>query len=132
MYRRWPFFRGVIDNLSQVLAKTDLHIAANYRDVARGSTPGVSEVFDAIEQEFQRTLRAVREISGERKLLANDPVLRETLDLRAPYLDPLSYLQVELLDRKRTGRGNEGDEARLDRAIQLTINGIAAGLRNTG
>jgi len=137
MYRRWPFFRAVIDNLTQVLAKTDLHIAANYLESSRSRVPGASEVFHAIEQEFERTLRVVREIRGERELLANDPMLRETLDLRTPYLDPLSYLQVELLDRKRSGRSSEGqagevDPEAIDRAIELTINGISAGLRNTG
>ena len=134
MYRRWPYFRTVIDNLEQVLAKTDLHIGARYAELAKG-VPQASEVFLRIEKEFQRTLRAVRDISGERMLLAREPVLREAIDLRTPYLDVLSYLQVELLDRKQTGRGldRDGEDLeRVNRAIQLTINGIAAGLRNTG
>lgn len=134
MYRRWPYFRTVIDNLEQVLAKTDLHIGARYALLAK-DVPCAAEVFLQIEKEFQRTRRAVRDVSGERKLLARDPALRESLDLRAPYLDILSYLQVELLERKQTGRGmdaEEADEERVERAIQLTINGIAAGLRNTG
>ena len=132
MYRRWAYFRTVIDNLEQVLAKTDLHIGARYAALAK-DVPGASDVFLGIEKEFQRTLRAVRDISGESRLLARDPALREALDLRTPYLDTLSYLQVELLDRKQSGRGLDGqsdDLERVDRAIQLTINGIAAGLRN--
>ena len=134
MYRRWLYFRTVIDNLEQVLAKTDLHVGARYAELAR-DVPIASSVFLKIEKEFQRTLRAVRDISGERVLLARDPELRESIDLRTPYLDILSHLQVELLDRKRTGRGLEEkgrDRALAERAIQLTINGIAAGLRNTG
>lgn len=134
MYRRWPWFRTVIDNLEQVLAKTDLHVGARYAELARG-VAGASEVFLRIEKEYQRTLRAVRDVSGNRVLLARDPVLREALDLRTPYLDTLSYLQVELLDRKQSGRGiddPEHDLERVERAIALTINGIAAGLRNTG
>lgn len=131
MYRRWPYFRSVIDNLEQVLAKTDLHIAARYAELARG-VPGASEVFLRIEKEFQRTLRAVRDVSGERVLLARDPALREALDRRTPYLDILSYLQVELLERKKNGKRSRVEAAQLDRAIHLTINGIAAGLRNTG
>ena len=134
MYRRWPYFRTVIDNLEQVLAKTDLHIGARYAELASG-TPCVSDVFLRIEKEFQRTLGAIRDISGEQVLLARDPALREAIEHRTPYLDVLSYLQVELLDRKRTGRGLEPggrDLARAERAIHLTINGIAAGLRNTG
>ena len=74
-------------------------------------------------------------MTGESRLLARDPTLREALDLRAPYLDILSYLQVELLERKLTGRGIDAstdDPGRVERAIHLTINGIAAGLRNTG
>ncbi len=134
MYRRWPYFRTVIDNLEQVLAKTDLHIGARYAEIAK-ETPGSSEIFSRIEKEFQRTLRAVRDVSGERVLLARDPELRAAIEFRTPYLDVLSYLQVELLDRKRTGRGLDPaseDSERVERAIQLTINGIAAGLRNTG
>lgn len=134
MYRRWPYFRTVIDNLEQVLAKTDLHVGARYAELA-GEVGGASDVFLRIEKEFQRTLRAVRDISGERRLLARDPALREALDLRTPYLDILSYVQVELLERKRTLRSLDPsgeDLERVERAIQLTIGGIAAGLRNTG
>ena len=134
MYRRWPYFRTVFDNLEQVLAKTDLHIGARYAQLAK-DVPGAPEVFHRIEEEFERTLRAVRDVTGESRLLARDPALREALDLRTPYLDTLSYLQVELLERKLTGRGIEpstDDLARVERAIHLTINGIAAGLRNTG
>jgi phosphoenolpyruvate carboxylase len=134
MYRRWPYFRTVIDNLEQVLAKTDLHIGARYAEIAKGMS-GTSEIFVRIEKEFQRTLRAVLDVSGERVLLARDPALRAAIDLRTPYLDILSRLQVELLERKRAGRGLDGgdlDSERVERAIQLTINGIAAGLRNTG
>ncbi len=134
MYKRWPYFRTVIDNLEQVLAKTDLHIGKRYAELAR-EVECASEVFLRIEDEFGKTLRAVRDISGERVLLARDPGLREALDQRTPYLDILSYLQVELLERKKTGRGVESggdDKGRLDRAIHITINGIAAGLRNTG
>ncbi len=132
MYRRWAYFRTVIDNLEQVLAKTDLHIGARYAALAK-DVPGASEVFLQIEKEFQRTLRAVRDVSGQSRLLARDPALRVALEERVPYLDTLSYVQVELLDRKRTGRGlDPEDRERIDRAIQLTINGVAAGLRNTG
>ena len=132
MYRGWPYFRTVIQNLQQVLAKTDLHIAANYAQLAKG-VPRASEVFLRIEKEYQRTLRAVRDVSGDRVLLASDPDLRELLDQRSPYLDILSYLQVELLDRKRNGRDlDPEDPGQIDRAIHLTVNGIAAGLRNTG
>ena len=134
MYKRWPYFRTVFDNLEQVLAKTDLHIGARYARLA-DDVPCAADVFLRIEEEFERTLRAVRDVTGESRLLARDPALREALDQRAPYLDTLSYLQVELLERKRSGRGIDADSddpVRVERAIHLTINGIAAGLRNTG
>ena len=134
MYKRWPYFRTVFDNLEQVLAKTDLHIGARYARLA-DDVPCAADVFHRIEEEFERTLRAVRDVTGESRLLARDPTLREALDHRAPYLDTLSYLQVELLERKRSGRGIDADSddpVRVERAIHLTINGIAAGLRNTG
>jgi len=124
----------VLDNLEQVLAKTDLHIGARYAELAK-HVPCSSEVFARIEAEFERTLRAVRDVTGESRLLARDPELREALDERAPYLDILSYLQVELLDRKLSGRGLDpasDDAIRVERAIHLTISGISAGLRNTG
>jgi phosphoenolpyruvate carboxylase len=130
MYRRWPFFRGVIDNLSQVLVKVELHIASCYAELAN-EVPESRAIFERIEAEFLRTARAIREISGERDLLAYDRDLRERLAIRAPVLDALSYLQVELLARKRS-RESAGDPEELDRAVRLTINGIAAGLRNTG
>ncbi len=130
MYRRWPFFRGVIDNLSQVLVKVELHIAACYAELAK-DVPAAGEIFARIEAEYRRTTRVVREISGERELLAYDLDLRERLAMRAPYLDMLSYVQVELLARKRSRESAESAEE-IDRAVRVTINGIAAGLRNTG
>ncbi|HXV37416.1 MAG TPA: phosphoenolpyruvate carboxylase, partial [Myxococcota bacterium] len=130
MYRRWPFFRGVVDNLSQVLSKVELHIAACYAELA-SDVPEAREIFARIEAEYRRTTRAVREISGERELLAYDLDLRERLAMRAPYLGMLSYLQLELLARKRS-RASAADDDEIDRAVRVTINGIAAGLRNTG
>ncbi|MBW2542521.1 MAG: phosphoenolpyruvate carboxylase, partial [Deltaproteobacteria bacterium] len=128
MYRRWPLFRGMIDNLSQVLVKVELHIAACYAELA-SDVPEAAGIFERIEAEFRSTMRGVREIAGDRDVLAYDPDLRERLAIRAPYLDTLSYLQVELLSRKRN---RDADLEAIDRAIHVTVNGIAAGLRNTG
>ena len=130
MYRRWPFFRTVIDNLSQVLAKTDMRIAASYAELARG-VPGGGEIFARIEQEFNDTVRAVLDVTGEGCLLQTNPELRRSLEMRAPYLDALSYLQLELLQRRRNADAGPGADA-LVGAIHLTLNGIAAGLQNTG
>ena len=128
MYRGWPFFRTVIDNLQQVLAKADFHIAGAHAELAR-DVPGAGAIFQRIRAEFGATLRGVLAVTGARRLLANEPETRLSIERRNPYVDPLSYLQVELLARKRAG---SGEPRRLDEAIHLTINGIAAGLRNTG
>jgi phosphoenolpyruvate carboxylase len=126
MYRRWPFFRTMIDNLQQVLAKADLHIASVYAErseVAAG-------VFERIQREYRLTVRSVLTVVERSSLLADEPGLARSLALRRPDLDALGYIQAELLARKRGGARVE--PAELTQAIQLTINGIAAGLRNSG
>ena len=131
MYRGWPFFRTVIDNLQQVLAKVDLRIGVSYAELAR-DLPGASDVVAHVALEFDATLRGVLAVVGARKLLAADVALGRSIERRSPYVDVLSYLQLELLRRKRQGKVPSRDRERVDAAIQLTINGIAAGLRNTG
>jgi phosphoenolpyruvate carboxylase len=123
MYREWPFFRAVIDNVTMVLAKTDMAIAGRYAKLAPAST---KPLWRRIQQEHRRTRRQVKRLSGELKLLDNNPPLQRSISLRNPYVDPMSFLQVELLKRKRQG------EAECDRPLLLTLNGIAAGMRNTG
>lgn len=131
MYRGWPFFRSIVDNLQQVLAKVDLHIGVSYGALARG-LPGAAEILAAIEAEHARTRSGVLAVVGERRLLAGEPELRRSIERRNPYVDALSYLQLELLRRKRAGGAGQREQGRLDGAIQATIAGIAAGLRNTG
>jgi len=131
MYRGWPFFRSNIDNLQQVLAKVDLHIGVSYGALARG-LPGADEILAAIDAEHRRALAGVRAVAGGRRLLAAEPELRRSIERRNPYVDALSYLQLELLRRKRAGDAGRRERTRLDGAIQATIAGIAAGLRNTG
>jgi len=123
MYREWPFFRAVIDNVTMVLAKSDMSIAARYATLAPASTQGV---WRRIQQEHQRTRKQVKRLTGESKLLDHNPQLQRSISLRNPYVDPMSFLQVELLKRKREG------QAEVDRPLLLTLNGIAAGMRNTG
>ena len=130
MYRAWPFFHSTISNIEMTLAKADFAIARQY--AAHTPERGLGRrLFTLLEAEYQRTCRAVLQITGEKQLLDNAPVLRRSIAVRNPYVDPMSYLQVELLARKRT-RGNAVDEDKLLYAILLTINGIAAGMRNTG
>ncbi len=127
MHETWPFFRTLVANLEMVLAKTDMGIASRYADLVpdRALRDGI---FTTISDERQRTIEAVLAITGHPDLLASDPHLARAIRNRAPYLDPLNHLQVELLKRYRSGRASE----RVVRGIHLTINGIAAGLRNSG
>ncbi|GJM45185.1 MAG: phosphoenolpyruvate carboxylase [Gemmatimonadota bacterium] len=127
MYRDWSFFQTLISNVEMALAKTDLGIAKRYVD--RLVAPEHRHVFDRIRAEFDRTLREVLEVTGQKRLLDRSPVLQRTISVRAPYIDPLNYLQIALLSRHR--RDEEPDPQR-ERALLLTINGIAAGLKNTG
>jgi phosphoenolpyruvate carboxylase len=136
MYRRWPYFRSVIDNLEQVLAKVDLVLARRYVELAR-EVPATRDVFARIEAEFARARRLVCEAKGARRLLAGERELARSLALRRPWLDALGHVQVELLRRRREADLAEAPRAGaelagLSEAIQLTINGIAAALRNTG
>lgn len=134
MLREWPFFRTLISNMEQVLAKTDLGIARRYSELVADVTLR-QRVFDQIRAEFTLTLQRFRDVAGH-DLLANDPVLAAALDERFAYIDPLNHLQIDLLRRHRSAEdvaASDGDEeSRSQRTIHMTINGIAAGLRNSG
>jgi phosphoenolpyruvate carboxylase len=131
MYADWPFFRAAIGNLEMVLAKTDLGVASGYLELLTDASLR-ERMWAEVTAEHQRTLTAVLRVTGKRSLLADQPQLRETLRLRDPYIDPLSVLQAQMLARYR--RLDEGDPERpaLLEAILRSINGIAAGLQNTG
>ncbi len=123
MYRQWPFFRAVIDRVTMVLAKSDMAIAGRYAKLAPAST---RPLWRRIHEEYRRTRRQVKRLTGESRLLDHNPQLQRSISLRNPYVDPMSFLQVELLKRKREGC------TECDRPLLLTLNGIAAGMRNTG
>jgi phosphoenolpyruvate carboxylase len=126
MVRDWPFFRSVLANMSMVLAKTDLAIGARYAALA--DEGGLADrIWPKIESEWQRCVKTVAKLTGN-TLLADNPTLSRSIQNRFPYLDPLNHLQVELLRRYRAGDHDE----RVKRAIHLSINGLAAGLRNSG
>lgn len=131
MYEKFPFFRSLIDNLQMALAKADLLIAKEYADMIKDKTIR-DRIFEQIEQEYKLTSELILSITGQSEILDNVPVIQESIRLRNPYVDPLSYMQVQLLTELRALRDNEEDDPQLLREVLLTINGIAAGLRNTG
>ncbi len=128
---QWPFFRTLLSNLDMVLAKSDLAIAARYVELAEDRKSG-QRIFGLIKAEWQSTSETLALITGEARYLASNPSLARSIEHRFPYLDPLNHLQVELMRRYRQGRESDPARDRVKRGIHLSINGIAAGLRNTG
>jgi phosphoenolpyruvate carboxylase len=127
LYRRWPFFRTVLSNMAQVLAKSDMGLAGRYAELVSNEQLR-RRVFDSIAAEHERTIRMHQLITGHDDLLADNPALARSVFNRFPYLEPLNHLQVELLRRYR-----EGDQSELvQRGILLTMNGLASALRNSG
>ncbi len=131
MHKQWPFFRTLLSNLDMVLAKSDLGIAARYVELVADKRLG-KKIFGLIQTEWQRTQEALSQITGEARRLQSNPSLARSIAHRFPYLDPLNHLQVELMRRYRDRRAGDPGIERLQRGILISINGLAAGLRNTG
>ena len=127
LYRKWPFFRSVLSNMAQVLAKADMGLAARYSELVEDEALR-HRVFDKIVAEHDRTIKMLRLITGQDDLLADNPALARSVFNRFPYLEPLNHLQVELLRRFRSG--DEDDLVK--RGILLTMSGLATALRNSG
>jgi phosphoenolpyruvate carboxylase len=132
MYEGWPFFKTMLDNTEISLLKADLEIAALYVDLVTDRELGQS-LFTVIREEYERTREKILTISGHRALMELEPVTQNAVHLRNPYIDPLNYIQVEMLRRLRALPDQNSSEAdSLREVIVLTVNGIAAGLKNTG
>ncbi len=127
LYERWPFFRTVLSNMAQVLAKSDMGLAAHYSELVEDEALR-RRVFDKIASEHERTIAMYTLITGQDDLLADNPALARSVFNRFPYLQPLNHLQVELLRRYRSGDDNE----LVQRGILLTMSGLATALRNSG
>ena len=127
MYRQWPFFRTLLSNMDMVLAKSDLALASRYAGLVEDARLR-KRIFSAIEAEWRSTADALKLITGEKQRLAGNAALQRSIRHRFPYIDPLHHLQVELIRRYRAGLVDD----RVRNGIHISINGIAAGLRNTG
>ncbi|MCA0188291.1 MAG: phosphoenolpyruvate carboxylase, partial [Proteobacteria bacterium] len=127
MHKEWSFFTTLLSNMDMVLAKSDIAIASRYADLVK-DTALRQAIFPRIEQEHADTVGMLLAITGQEALLDANPLLKRSIHNRFPYLDPLNHVQVELLHRYRDGHQDE----RVRRGILLSINGVAAGLRNSG
>jgi phosphoenolpyruvate carboxylase len=127
LYREWPFFRTLLSNMDMVLAKSSIAIASRYADLVPDEKLREA-IFGRIRREWHLTIETLLNVMGQDRLLAGNPLLERSIRNRFPYLDPLNHVQVELLKAHRAEGGGE----QILRGIQLTINGISAGLRNSG
>jgi phosphoenolpyruvate carboxylase len=132
MFKEWPFFATLLSNMDMVLAKTDLAVASRYANLVADKKLR-NTIYKRIVGEHERTAACLSTITGAKERLAGNPLLARSIKNRFAYLDPLNHLQVELIKRHRaaTQESRKLDE-RVRRGIHLSINGIAAGLRNTG
>src|SRR5690606_24073112 len=127
MARAWPFFRTLVQNMEMIMAKSEMTIARRYASLVPDQALAAS-IFGALQAEWDRTRDAVLAITGQTQLLGGQPELDRLIRLRMPYVEPLNHVQIELIRRRRAG----DDDPRVREGILLAINGVAAGLRNSG
>ena len=127
MHANWPFFASFIDLLEMVLGKADTNICAHYEQQLVDKE--LQELGQHLRQDLEALAQQINELKGQSELLDTTPLLQQSINIRKPYLDPLNYLQAELLKRERKA-GEISPE--LERALKVTMTGIAAGMRNTG
>src|SRR5690606_1978055 len=132
MYADWPFFQTLLDNAQLTMRKADMGIARVYATLVSDEALR-ARIQRELETEFERTEQAILAVTGQRQLLAREPVLLKSVQLRNPYIDPLNHIQVEMLRRLRTGpAGGTAEEEAVRAVLELTINGVSGGLKNTG
>jgi phosphoenolpyruvate carboxylase len=131
MHAEWPFFQTLIDNAQLTMRKADMGIAALYAGLVE-DTKLRARIFGILTAEFERTEQAILVITGQKQLLSGEPVLLKSVQLRNPYIDPLNYIQVDMIRRLRDGKLSKADDEATRAVVELTINGISGGLKNTG
>ncbi|MBI5192964.1 MAG: phosphoenolpyruvate carboxylase [Nitrospirae bacterium] len=131
MYRKWPFFENLLDNIQMTMAKTDMNISHLYSTLVTDNNVR-EKIFGILKKEFDLSTEMILLITGQKKLLDNDPVLQRSISLRNPFIDPINYLQVNLLKQLREEGHTEEKRQELSDSVLLTISCIAAGMRNTG
>jgi phosphoenolpyruvate carboxylase len=127
MYERWPFFRSTLDLIAMVLAESDARIAAEYD--RRLVPPALQELGADLRRRLERTVASVLDVMGKERLLTENAVLRRSIEVRNPYVYPINLVQIELLRRLRE---DKDPDPQIANAFMVTVNGIAAGMRNTG
>ena len=131
LHAEWPFFQTLIDNAQLTMRKADMGIAELYAGLV--DDKAIRErIFGILMDEFTRTEKAILAITGQKQLLAREPVLLKSVQLRNPYIDPLNYIQVEMMRRLRAGKLSKTEDEDTRAVVELTINGISGGLKNTG
>jgi phosphoenolpyruvate carboxylase len=132
LYRDWPFLTSAFDNAELILARMEPRIAGLYAALAGDSDSDGARLWRSIFDEYERSIRQLVKVTGRSELLAAEPLVGRSIRLRRPYIDPLSHIQVRFLARLRSLPADDPDRERFRRLVQLTVNGVSAGLQNTG
>jgi len=131
IYKKWDFFKALVDNIEMVLSKTDLTIGKEYLKLC-GESESSTHLFGMISKEHKLAVNAVLKITGEKHLLVSNPSLQRSLLLRNPYIDPISFIQINLIQKFRSKKISQSERGKVLHLLRSTVNGIAAGMKNTG
>jgi len=131
MYEKWPFFNNLVDNVQMAIAKSDMHIASLYSTLVKEKRIR-EKIYNKIHREFNLTIKMLLKITGQKRILDNDPLLQRSIAMRRPSIDPVNYIQIALLRKLRRGQMQGSESEKSIAALMMSINCIAAGLKNTG